>query len=83
MADYRAYTVGLDGHFINFQAFRCDDDPGAIEWARQFVDGQRSNSGAVNDSSRGWNSASQNRPRPSDGFVILPSQVDLAAAIKS
>ena len=39
MADYRAYTVGLDGHFINFQAFCCDDDPGAIEWARQFVDG--------------------------------------------
>lgn len=39
MADYRAYTVGLDGHFINFQAFCCDDDPGAIEWARQFADG--------------------------------------------
>jgi hypothetical protein len=40
MADYRAYTVGLDGHFINFQAFSCADDPDAIERARQFVEGR-------------------------------------------
>jgi hypothetical protein len=39
MADYRAYTVGLDGHFIDFQAFCCDVDSDAIERARQFVDG--------------------------------------------
>jgi hypothetical protein len=39
MADYRAYTVGLDGHFIASQAFCCDDDSEAIEQARQFVDG--------------------------------------------
>ena len=40
MADYRAYTVGQDGHFINFRAFSCDDDPDAIERARLLVDGR-------------------------------------------
>jgi hypothetical protein len=40
MADYRAYTVGQDGHFINFRAFSCDDDTDAIERARQLVDGR-------------------------------------------
>jgi hypothetical protein len=39
MADYRAYTVGLDGHFIDFQAFSCAEDSEAIERARRFVDG--------------------------------------------
>jgi len=39
MADYRAYTVGEDGHFINFRAFSCDNDPDAIVWAKQLVDG--------------------------------------------
>ena len=37
----------------------------------------RSNSGAVNDSSRGGNSASRNRPRPLGGFVTLAFQVHL------
>jgi hypothetical protein len=39
MVDYRAYVVGDDGHFLSFIAFICMDDTGAIEWAKQLVDG--------------------------------------------
>jgi len=39
MADYRVYTVGDDGKFINSRAFSCGNDPDAIEWAKQLVDG--------------------------------------------
>jgi hypothetical protein len=39
MAEYRAYTVGLDGHFIGSQALICADDAEAIEKAQRFVDG--------------------------------------------
>ena len=39
MADYRVYTIGDDGNFINSRAFSCDNDPDAIEWAKQLVDG--------------------------------------------
>jgi hypothetical protein len=39
MAEYRAYVVGEDDHFVSFQArvFPTDDD--AITWAKQCVDG--------------------------------------------
>ncbi len=37
MADYRAYTIGHDGHFSDYQARSCDEDRAAIEWARQLV----------------------------------------------
>jgi len=31
MADYRAYTVGLDGRLIGFEPLVCADDAEAIE----------------------------------------------------
>jgi hypothetical protein len=39
MADYRAYTVGHDGHFISHRAFVCENDSDAADWAKQLVDG--------------------------------------------
>lgn len=39
MADYRAYSVGLDGHFISFDAIVCANDEEAIEEAKRFIDG--------------------------------------------
>ena len=39
MANYRVYTIGDDGHFINSRGFSCDNDPDAIVWAKQLVDG--------------------------------------------
>ena len=41
MADYRAYTVGLDGRFIGFEPFVCADDAEAIRKAELLV-GHRS-----------------------------------------
>jgi hypothetical protein len=39
MVDYRAYTVGADGHFIGFEPMICADDVEAIEKAKRLVDG--------------------------------------------
>ena len=39
MAEYRAYTIGLDGHFVGSQALTCADDAEAIAKAERFVDG--------------------------------------------
>jgi hypothetical protein len=39
LADYRAYIVGDDGHFVNFEGFACRDDSEAIAKAKQLVDG--------------------------------------------
>jgi hypothetical protein len=39
MAEYRAYVVGLDGHFINFTGFVSSDDDDAIQQAARLVDG--------------------------------------------
>jgi len=36
MPDYRAYEVGLDGHFTGSRGFVCDNDGDAIVWAKQF-----------------------------------------------
>jgi hypothetical protein len=41
MADYRAYTVGLDGRLIEFEPLVCADDAEAIEKAELLV-GDRS-----------------------------------------
>jgi hypothetical protein len=41
MADYRAYTVGLDGRLIGFEPLVCADDAEAIERAKLLV-GDRS-----------------------------------------
>jgi hypothetical protein len=37
VADYRAYTIGHDGHFCDYQARSCHGDRDAIEWARHLV----------------------------------------------
>ena len=38
MAEYRAYVVGHDGHFIRFESLICADDAEAIEKAKRLVD---------------------------------------------
>ena len=38
MPEYRAYTVGHDGHFIGFDPFVCRDDAEAIEKAKRLVE---------------------------------------------
>ena len=40
MNEYRAYTVGEDGHIIASRAFKCADDSEAIVWTKQLVDGR-------------------------------------------
>jgi hypothetical protein len=37
--EYRAYTVGTDGHFIGFEPLVCADDGEAIDRAKRLVDG--------------------------------------------
>lgn len=37
MAEYRAYIVGDDGHFIGFEPLVCADDREAIETAKRLV----------------------------------------------
>jgi hypothetical protein len=39
MAEYRAYLVGSDGHFVDAVALICDDDSEATEKAKRLVDG--------------------------------------------
>ncbi|MGY3119096.1 hypothetical protein ACVWXQ_003033 [Bradyrhizobium sp. S3.14.4] len=39
MNEYRAFTVGHDGHFTAYRAFVCASDEDAIVWAKQLVDG--------------------------------------------
>jgi hypothetical protein len=40
VADYRAYTVGLDGHFTGYEPLVCADDAEAIERAKRLVAGR-------------------------------------------
>jgi hypothetical protein len=42
MAGYRAYTVGLDGRFIGFEALVCADDAEAIKLNSLSVTGRLS-----------------------------------------
>jgi hypothetical protein len=37
--EYRAYTVGIDGHFIGFEPLVCRDDGEAVAKAKRLVDG--------------------------------------------
>ena len=37
MAEYRAYVVGHDGHFLRFEALICADDAEAIAKAQRLV----------------------------------------------
>jgi hypothetical protein len=39
LKEYRAYTVGPDGHFINCEGFTAGDDTQAIVDAKRLVDG--------------------------------------------
>jgi hypothetical protein len=38
MAEYRAYLVGSDGHFIGVKPLVCENDAEAIESAKGLVD---------------------------------------------
>ena len=39
MAEYRAYIVGQDDHFIGIQELVCGDDKEAVAEAKQLLDG--------------------------------------------
>jgi hypothetical protein len=39
MAEYRAYIIGVDGHFVRAVELICPDDDTAKECAKQLVDG--------------------------------------------
>ena len=39
MAEYRAYIIGADGHFIRAVELLCPDDDTAKEYAKNLVDG--------------------------------------------
>jgi hypothetical protein len=39
MAEYRAYIIGTDGHFVRAVELLCPDDDIAKEYAQQLVDG--------------------------------------------
>jgi hypothetical protein len=39
MGEYRAYAVGLDGHFIGFEPLTSRDDAEAGEKAKRLVEG--------------------------------------------
>ena len=39
MAEYRIYTEGSDGHFVDVQPLICGDDEEAVEKAKQILDG--------------------------------------------
>jgi hypothetical protein len=53
MADYRAYFVGRDGHFVGYEPLVCADDVEAIEKAKRLVDANDIELGAAS----GWLSA--------------------------
>jgi hypothetical protein len=37
MAEYRAYTVDRDGHFLGFEPLVCANDAEAIEQAKRLI----------------------------------------------
>jgi hypothetical protein len=39
MAEYRAYLIGIDGHFLRAVELVCPDDEIAKEYAKRLVDG--------------------------------------------
>jgi len=39
MAEYRAYTVGIDGHLLRAVELVCPDDEAAKQSAQQLMDG--------------------------------------------
>ena len=49
MADYRAYSIGPDGHFSDCEARSCEEDSDAIEWAKRLVKNHTIEIGAASD----------------------------------
>jgi hypothetical protein len=47
MVEYRAYTIGPDGHILKSTPMVCDDDKQAIEQAREISKVLRLRSGAA------------------------------------
>jgi hypothetical protein len=45
VADYRAYTVGRDGHITGFEPLVCADDAEAIEKAKCLIEDMMSSFG--------------------------------------
>jgi hypothetical protein len=39
VAEYRAFTMGTDGHFVGFEPIVCDTDEQAVERAKRLLDG--------------------------------------------
>jgi hypothetical protein len=39
MTEYRAYIIGIDGHFLRAVEILCPDDDTAKEYAKSLVDG--------------------------------------------
>lgn len=39
MAEYRAYFIGEEGHFVGFEPLVCRDDSEAVARAQSLVDG--------------------------------------------
>jgi hypothetical protein len=39
MAEYRAFTIGRDGHFAGFEPIVCDTDDQAVERAQRMLHG--------------------------------------------
>jgi alkanesulfonate monooxygenase SsuD/methylene tetrahydromethanopterin reductase-like flavin-dependent oxidoreductase (luciferase family) len=40
VAEYRAFSVGADGHFVGFEPIVCDTDDEAVERAKRLLDGR-------------------------------------------
>jgi hypothetical protein len=38
VSEYRAYTVGLEGHFLKSDGFECADDDSAVKHAQRLVE---------------------------------------------
>lgn len=38
MADYRAFSIGSDGHIDGSRSYKCASDEDALVWAAQWVE---------------------------------------------
>lgn len=73
MAEYRAYAVGKDGHFVSSRPLVGTSDVLAITWAKQFVDGHELNCGAASASLTGWSTIRRkNHPVQPPGYGSPP-----------
>jgi hypothetical protein len=70
VAEYRAYIVGNDGHFVSLRAFICEGDE-ATAWAASWLKAMTLNSGAGTVHER-----SPKPKRMTKAFHFLPSRAD-------